>query len=183
MSTHPYYAEKARDVFGRAGGDPDNAGPLAEWAEQARALGDRAPHGVLVAEDGEILGETVRTRGHASAVYVDDAGSQRWGLFGNEVGLARGQIARRLGGPVVHIPLSAFHGPSRATMQGWTAAECAEHCGIRPSTWRDYVADGRAPAPMPGYDEDRRRRWDAQEVRTWQASRRGQGWRKGSSSK
>ena len=38
------------------------------------------------------------------------------------------------------------------THQWWTAQQCAAHTGITTSTWRDYVADHRAPAPLPGYD-------------------------------
>ncbi|MEV0287889.1 transposase [Kribbella sp. NPDC050820] len=31
--------------------------------------------------------------------------------------------------------------------------EAAELAGVKPSTWRDYVADGRAPKPDGRYDE------------------------------
>ena len=37
--THPYFTAKAQDAFSQAGGDPDKAGPLAEWAEQAKRIG------------------------------------------------------------------------------------------------------------------------------------------------
>ena len=53
---HPYFVAKARGVLRAAGGDPEAAGPLAEWAEQAHAVGD-ARVGVLVAEDGQIVGD------------------------------------------------------------------------------------------------------------------------------
>ncbi len=65
----------------------------------------------------------------------------------------------------------------------WTADECAEAWGVAPSTWRAYVAQGRAPGPLPGYDEQRRRMWDPDVVKSWK--RPGQGSRsdlKGSSS-
>jgi hypothetical protein len=62
--------------------------------------------------------------------------------------------------------------------QRWTAEQCAAHAGISTSTWRDYVADGRAPAALPGYDPDTgRKTWDSATVRTWQAHRPGQGTR------
>lgn len=56
---------------------------------------------------------------------------------------------------------------------GWTADECAQAWGVAASTWRDAVADGRAPAPLPGFDEQRRRRWDPGAVTGW--ARPGQG--------
>lgn len=55
----------------------------------------------------------------------------------------------------------------------WTADECAAAWGVKPSTWRSYVATGRAPNPLPGYDDQRRRRWDAAHVRDWQRPGRG----------
>lgn len=55
----------------------------------------------------------------------------------------------------------------------WTVQQCADEWGVRPSTWRDYVAKGYAPKPLPGYDEQRRRIWNAEEVRSW--PRKGQG--------
>jgi len=62
------------------------------------------------------------------------------------------------------------------THRGWTAQQCAVHTGITTSTWRDYVADHRAPAPRPGYDPDTgRKTWDPDTVRAWHAGRPGQG--------
>ena len=55
----------------------------------------------------------------------------------------------------------------------WTADECAAAWGIKPSTWRAYVAGGHAPQPLPGYDDQRRRRWNAEQVRNWQRPGRG----------
>lgn len=55
----------------------------------------------------------------------------------------------------------------------WTADQCATAWGVEPSTWRAYVATGRAPKPLPGYDEQRRRRWDADAVRNFQRPGRG----------
>lgn len=57
--------------------------------------------------------------------------------------------------------------------EAWTADECAAAWGVKPSTWRAYVATGRAPKPLPGYDEQRRRRWGVDEVRNF--NRPGQG--------
>lgn len=58
-------------------------------------------------------------------------------------------------------------------MTTWTTDQCAAAWGVKPSTWRAYVAAGRAPQPLPGYDDNRRRRWDAEQVRGWR--RPGQG--------
>jgi hypothetical protein len=58
----------------------------------------------------------------------------------------------------------------------WTADQCAAHAEITTSTWRDYVADHRAPAPLPGYDPTTgRKTWDPATVRTWHTQRPGQG--------
>lgn len=56
----------------------------------------------------------------------------------------------------------------------WTADQCAASWGIAPATWRSYVATGRAPAPLPGYDADRRRRWAATGVRDYPRPGQGQ---------
>jgi hypothetical protein len=62
------------------------------------------------------------------------------------------------------------------SQERWTADQCAEHVGITTSTWRDYVADGRAPAPLPGYDPHTgRKTWDPTTVRSWHTHRPGQG--------
>lgn len=56
--THPYFVAKAREIFARAGGDPEKSSALAAWAEDARARMD-SKHGVLVAEDGTLVARTV----------------------------------------------------------------------------------------------------------------------------
>jgi hypothetical protein len=99
-----YFTAKAREIFMKAGGNPDNAGGLAEWAQSARAA-NNTRGGVIVGEDGTILAETVYHQG-AGASYVTDADTHRWNLFGNEVGLAIGQIARQTGQRVIHIKYS-----------------------------------------------------------------------------
>jgi len=64
----------------------------------------------------------------------------------------------------------------RSTQERWTAEQCAAHAGITTSTWRDYVADHRAPAPLPGYDpHTSRKTWDPATVRTWHTAHPGQG--------
>lgn len=57
----------------------------------------------------------------------------------------------------------------------WTATECAEFCGLARDTWTSYVSRGQAPKPLPGFDEQRQRRWSAELVREWQANRPGPG--------
>ena len=64
------------------------------------------------------------------------------------------------------------------SQERWTAEQCAQHVGITTSTWRNYVADHRAPAPLPGYDPHTgRKTWDPDTVRTWHTHRPGQGTR------
>ncbi|MET0188943.1 MAG: hypothetical protein ABW212_08105 [Pseudonocardia sediminis] len=48
----------------------------------------------------------------------------------------------------------------------WTSDECAEHWGVKTTTWLGYVSRGQAPAPLAGID-GRRKRWDAGEVRAF----------------
>jgi hypothetical protein len=57
----------------------------------------------------------------------------------------------------------------------WTAQECAEHWGVEMSTWRDYVSRDYAPQPLPGFDDQRRRRWDPAAVRKAFDERPGRG--------
>jgi hypothetical protein len=59
------------------------------------------------------------------------------------------------------------------TGETWTVSRCAQEWGISPSTWRSYVAAGRAPEPLPGYDENRQRRWLPQAVRDYRRPGRG----------
>ena len=49
----------------------------------------------------------------------------------------------------------------------WTSDECAAHWGVQVTTWNGYVSRGQAPAPLPGQDDDGRRLWDADEVRSF----------------
>ncbi len=107
--THPYFIAKAREVFSRAGGDPAKAGALAEWAEDAKQIGD-PKRGVIVAEDGTIIAAT-RYQPHAvgyqaGATYVEKADAKRLGLFGDEVGLAVGQLPRLVGQRVIHVTMA-----------------------------------------------------------------------------
>lgn len=51
----------------------------------------------------------------------------------------------------------------------------AAHLGIKPSTWRDYVADGRAPKP-DGIDEGfGKPYWLKSSLDKWNDARPGQG--------
>ena len=60
-----------------------------------------------------------------------------------------------------------------AERETWTVEQCAEAWRVKPSTWRYYVHRGLAPQPLPGYDDDRKRRWDPGAVMTF--PRPGQG--------
>lgn len=55
----------------------------------------------------------------------------------------------------------------------WTVKDCADAWEITPATWRKYVSDDRAPQPLPGYDEQRQRRWDPETVRSFPRPGRG----------
>lgn len=58
----------------------------------------------------------------------------------------------------------------------WTTAQVAEWCNIRPSTYRDYVSEGRAPGPLPERDaETGAKLYDAAAVKEWHANRPGAG--------
>ncbi|MFI5504500.1 helix-turn-helix transcriptional regulator [Corynebacterium kutscheri] len=54
----------------------------------------------------------------------------------------------------------------------WRSIDCANHAGITTSTWRTYVSTGNAPAQVASLGA-RMPLWDAEEVKTWQASRPG----------
>jgi hypothetical protein len=62
-------------------------------------------------------------------------------------------------------PTSDGHGASNA--ESWTSAECARAWGVKTPTWLAYVSRGQAPPPLPGHDAQRRKRWDADEVRSF----------------
>jgi transposase len=49
----------------------------------------------------------------------------------------------------------------------WTSDECAELWGVKTGTWLGYVSRGQAPAALADPDEHGRRRWNAEEVRTF----------------
>ncbi|QHO90283.1 hypothetical protein CWT12_01530 [Actinomyces sp. 432] len=65
--------------------------------------------------------------------------------------------------------------PRQGPAEEWTASQCAEHIGVSPRTWRSYAARGNAGAPAPRRHVGRTPVWDADEVRTWAASRPGRG--------
>lgn len=53
--------------------------------------------------------------------------------------------------------------------------QICEQYGIKPATWRAYVARGQAPQPQ-GFDPDTGRRdWSAEAVAQWAATRPGSG--------
>jgi DNA-directed RNA polymerase specialized sigma24 family protein len=57
--------------------------------------------------------------------------------------------------------------PTITGTETWTSHECAAAWGVKTPTWLGYVARGQAPQPLPGHDEKRRRRWDAEAVRSF----------------
>jgi hypothetical protein len=54
-----------------------------------------------------------------------------------------------------------------AGTETWTSDECAQAWGVKTTTWAGYVSRGQAPQPLEGSDERGRRRWDAEEVRSF----------------
>lgn len=52
----------------------------------------------------------------------------------------------------------------------WTAADCARHLDITPSTWRAYVNREQAPTAV-GHLDARTPLWDAGAVRDWHERR------------
>jgi hypothetical protein len=110
MTATGYFTDKARAVFIRAKGDPENAGPLAEWAEAEWAAGYNR-QGVIVAEDGTLLAETRHTPATAStpgATYVTrllvDLPPHEAATIGSlEVGLATGALQRSTGQHAIHV--------------------------------------------------------------------------------
>jgi hypothetical protein len=107
--THGYFTDKARAVFAGSGGNPDNAGALAIWAEGARARNDSRV-GVVVAESGKILAQTRHVPSTAStpgATYITSVTSADYMEALNlEVGLAMGSLHRISGQQVIHVKYS-----------------------------------------------------------------------------
>lgn len=97
-----YHLAKAREVMRRAGGNPDLAGPLAEWAKKIAAAGDNRA-GAIVAEDGTILAESRRARGDVGAYYVtaDHIGAGKY--VGSEEGLAHASLQRDTGMQAIQV--------------------------------------------------------------------------------
>ena len=104
-----YFEAQARDVFMAAGGDPANSRPLATWAEDARANRDWRRLGVVVAQDGRLIAETIRLNVLAgvSVVYVTDVlvgVPDPADIDGTILDLACGAIRQQIGQPVIHVP-------------------------------------------------------------------------------
>jgi hypothetical protein len=120
--THTYFTDQARARIARAGGDPDTAGPLAVWAEEAKRIGDPR-RGVIVAEDGELVAETYHHGGghRVGASYVVKADAKRWGLDVEETGLATAALERIAGRRMLHVTMAEVcrgAGSSVPTVQG-----------------------------------------------------------------
>lgn len=57
----------------------------------------------------------------------------------------------------------------------WRGSDCANHCGVSPSTWRSYTrAKNKINPPQPATHLDARTPlWYADEVKDWHANRPG----------
>lgn len=104
-----YFEAQAADVFGQAGGDPANSRPLATWAEDARVNRDWRRLGVIVAQDGTLIAETIRLNvlvgvsvTYVTDVLVDlpDPGD----VDGTILDLACGAIRQQIAMPIIHVP-------------------------------------------------------------------------------
>ncbi|MDK7145148.1 hypothetical protein [Corynebacterium amycolatum] len=105
--THGYYISKARHVFESAGGNPDNAMALADWAESIHESDDfHLNPRVIVTEDGAIVATARRIHApnRASAYYIDATERTRnWGIAGRVADLALPIIRRRTGQRVIEV--------------------------------------------------------------------------------
>jgi hypothetical protein len=64
----------------------------------------------------------------------------------------------------------------------WSYAQIAEHLGVSVRTVRNYRAGNATSTPFPPPDDTTfadRPRWRRSTVASWDASRRGQDWRRG----
>lgn len=105
--THGYYVQKARRIFKNAGGNPDNAMPLAEWAEQIHDSDSyhKNPR-ALVTEDGDVVATAYRVHApnRASAYYIADTEqTRRWGIAGRVADMALPIIRRHTGKNVIEV--------------------------------------------------------------------------------
>lgn len=96
MTIHPYFTGKARHKMRVLGLDPDDAGPLAEWAQ--RAHDERAEGtGVVITRDGTIVAATHLVRGRVSGWYVTTDDRRRLGLSHEIIDMALAGIKRATG--------------------------------------------------------------------------------------
>lgn len=105
-----FFEMKARAVFAESGGDPECADALARWGQDvADHRADEIQRlGVLVAQDGTLLAETMRHRGpELSTVYVAtmlDESLDPLGVEGTVMDMARAECVRQTGQAVIHVP-------------------------------------------------------------------------------
>ena len=119
----PYFLDNAREVLRHAGGDPDKAGPLAEWAQDQRETMPQPDgggveqiersrhHGVIVAEDGQIVAHTwipTDRLGRATSWHVRKEDLERHGVTADRtaVDLAQGALVQAIGQQVIHVTMS-----------------------------------------------------------------------------
>lgn len=131
---HPYFRLKARLFFHLAGGNPDNASQLAEWAQAARERPTDVPHsdpngqpyGAIVAEDGTVVAETRAAHGMYghTVLYVSRAlVPQAESLVGVEQGMATATATTKMGQKCIYVPLGQVASGSGQALQ--TAARKA----------------------------------------------------------
>lgn len=101
---HPYFTDKAREAFRRAGGDPDVSAEIAAWAQDARQRGAERD-GIIVDQQGTIHAitrHTTSTTG-AGARYIREAVSPAvMEQIGTVVDMGMAAMHRQAG-PVIHL--------------------------------------------------------------------------------
>ena len=99
-----YFQAKAREVFARAGGDPDKADTLAAWAQGLREAEADLWHGAIVSREGEIIAHTTRVRKGDGYIYqVNPEEADTLGVRGGEVRGAINELMRVTGQRLIHI--------------------------------------------------------------------------------
>lgn len=115
-----------------------------------------------------------KPNGRAMLVELGEAGMWAWGAISGKIHSRVGKYTA-LDENANSVEIMAA-GAAKAVQNAlpyrelWTAAECAEHINVTPSTWRAYVAQGRTPAKMPTLVPGINM-WRAEEVREWHRKR------------
>lgn len=107
----PHYLDKARRIFLRAGGNPDNSKQLATWGQQMKDEGRGSDYSVqaIVAEDGTIVA-TCSRRGHNPHTWRIDKTEQTdaWGAADLPDDRGCAIIRKAIGQQVITVSMADF---------------------------------------------------------------------------